>query len=367
MPKPTMQTTYDELVKLCYECVLDESKWRDLLTNLMQASGRQQGGILYELEHSSVGQISEVSCFDPAIVGPYNEYYCHMDPGRLYVPRQEVGRWYNDFLDFGIKAIGRSPYYQEFHRLTGLGNISCVKLYKGESSQAFLSLLTNWDSKLPDDRQQALLNRISPHLTTAGRMSERIQRLELQLAKRDLLLDQHTAPLWLVDGESRVVYCNQSATQRMNQTGFALHETFGRLHCTHHETELHARVRQASGTSGPQRAGWLRLTGPQAGDLLITPVPAEAPFNRYFQKPLVLLALLDNQPQSHLLADIFHLSPAEQRLAELLTLGNTPEACAARLNVSINTVRTQLRTLFRKTDTSRQADLVKLFARLRRG
>lgn len=82
MPQPTSQTTYDELVRLCYECVLDESKWRELLTNLMQASGRQQGGILYEFEHSAVGQISEVSCFDPAIVGPYNEYYCQLDPGR---------------------------------------------------------------------------------------------------------------------------------------------------------------------------------------------------------------------------------------------------------------------------------------------
>ncbi|HBO4605236.1 TPA: helix-turn-helix transcriptional regulator [Pseudomonas aeruginosa] len=362
-----MQTTYDELVRLCYECVLDEGKWRELLTNLMQASGRQQGGILYEFEHSAVGQISEVSCFDPAVVGPYNEYYCQLDPGRLYVPRQEVGRWYHDFLDFGIKAIEQSPYYQEFHRLTGLGNISCVKLYEGASSQAFLSLVTNWDSRLPDDQQQMLLNRISSHLTTAGRMSERIQRLELQLAKRDLLLDQHTAPLWLVDGDSRVVYCNQSATQRMNRAGFALHEAFGRLNCKHHEANLHARVRQASGKCGPQRAGWLRLSGPQAVDLLITPVPADAPFNRYFQKPLVLLALLDNQLQPHLLADIFHLSPAERRLAELLAQGNTPEACAERLNVSINTVRTQLRALFRKTDTSRQADLVQLFARLRRG
>lgn len=177
MPNPTMQTTYDELVRLCYECVLDKGKWRELLTNLMQASGRQQGGILYEFEHSAVGQISEVSCFDPAVVGPYNEYYCQLDPGRLYVPRQEVGRWYHDFLDFGIEAIEQSPYYQEFHRLTGLGNISCVKLYEGASSQAFLSLVTNWDSRLPDDQQQMLLNRISSHLTTAGRMCGAFERL----------------------------------------------------------------------------------------------------------------------------------------------------------------------------------------------
>ncbi|MDP3816251.1 MAG: helix-turn-helix transcriptional regulator [Pseudomonas sp.] len=42
----------------------------------------------------------------------------------------------------------------------------------------------------------------------------------------------------------------------------------------------------------------------------------------------------------------------------------TPENCAERLGVSLNTVRSQLRALFRKTDTERQAELVQLFARV---
>jgi DNA-binding CsgD family transcriptional regulator len=79
----------------------------------------------------------------------------------------------------------------------------------------------------------------------------------------------------------------------------------------------------------------------------------------------VLLALLENQPQMGLLAELFQLSPAEQRLAELLAQQLSPEACAERLNVSINTVRSQLRALFRKTDTSRQAELVSLLGHLR--
>ena len=65
-----------------------------------------------------------------------------------------------------------------------------------------------------------------------------------------------------------------------------------------------------------------------------------------------------------LLAELFQLSPAEHRLAELLAQGLTLEGCAARLNVSINTVKTQLRALFRKTGTTRQAQLINLFTRL---
>lgn len=109
MPNPTMQTTYDELVRLCYECVLDEGKWRELLTNLMQASGRQQGGILYEFEHSAVGQISEVSCFDPAVVGPYNEYYCHSIRGAcMYLARRSAAG-ITIFSTLASKPLSKAP------------------------------------------------------------------------------------------------------------------------------------------------------------------------------------------------------------------------------------------------------------------
>jgi DNA-binding CsgD family transcriptional regulator len=168
----------------------------------------------------------------------------------------------------------------------------------------------------------------------------------------------------LLDGDGRVLYCNQAAARCMSQSGFPLYENFARLHSKHLDTSLQALIRHAAGKDGKRHAGRLRLNTPQQQELLVTPVPAEAAFNRLFQKPMVLLALLGNHPQSPLLAELFQLSPAEQRLAELLAQGLAPEGCAERLKVSINTVRSQLRALFRKTDTTRQAELVHLFARL---
>ncbi|WP_238539258.1 helix-turn-helix transcriptional regulator [Pseudomonas sp. GM55] len=133
-----------------------------------------------------------------------------------------------------------------------------------------------------------------------------------------------------------MLHCNQVAARRMSQSGFPLYENFTRLHSTNLDTSLQALIRRAAGKDGKRRAGWLRLNPTQQQELLVTPVPAQASFNQHFQKPLVLLA---------------------QQLS--------PEACAERLNVSINTVRSQLRALFRKTDTSRQAELVSLLGRLR--
>ncbi|SLN28272.1 helix-turn-helix transcriptional regulator [Oceanibacterium hippocampi] len=60
------------------------------------------------------------------------------------------------------------------------------------------------------------------------------------------------------------------------------------------------------------------------------------------------------------LARLHGLTPAEARLTALLANGATLETIAGDLGLSQHTVRSQLRQIFRKTDTNRQAELIKL-------
>jgi DNA-binding NarL/FixJ family response regulator len=57
---------------------------------------------------------------------------------------------------------------------------------------------------------------------------------------------------------------------------------------------------------------------------------------------------------------LYSLTPAEGRLALGLTNGYKLDDLADQWGVSMHTVRSQLRQVFRKTDTSRQSELVKL-------
>jgi DNA-binding CsgD family transcriptional regulator len=54
----------------------------------------------------------------------------------------------------------------------------------------------------------------------------------------------------------------------------------------------------------------------------------------------------------------FGLSPAEARLALRLITGETLRSAAAKLSISYETARTQLKNIFNKTGTCRQAELV---------
>ena len=61
-----------------------------------------------------------------------------------------------------------------------------------------------------------------------------------------------------------------------------------------------------------------------------------------------------------LLQTFYDLTPAEAELVVLLAEGVSLEEAAKRRGVTINTVRSQLKNVFAKTDTNRQGELIRL-------
>jgi DNA-binding CsgD family transcriptional regulator len=65
-----------------------------------------------------------------------------------------------------------------------------------------------------------------------------------------------------------------------------------------------------------------------------------------------------------LLSKAFGLTPAEARLASIIAEGLNPERAAEELGISKGTARNQLKAIFAKTATHRQAELAALLSRL---
>jgi DNA-binding CsgD family transcriptional regulator len=68
--------------------------------------------------------------------------------------------------------------------------------------------------------------------------------------------------------------------------------------------------------------------------------------------------------QTELLQSVFGLTPCEAQLARGLSIGDSLSAIAARSGVGIGTSRGQLKSIFLKTDTNRQAELVVILGQL---
>ena len=84
-----------------------------------------------------------------------------------------------------------------------------------------------------------------------------------------------------------------------------------------------------------------------------------------FETLLVLIDLAESHEASQgVLRDIFGLTKAEARVAARISCGETLQDIACAHHVSVQTARMQLKSIFAKTHTRRQAELVALLSRL---
>jgi len=99
--------------------------------------------------------------------------------------------------------------------------------------------------------------------------------------------------------------------------------------------------------------------------LILRSLPIE---ERGTSGPQTVLILVDlsatPRPASRSLQKIFGLTPTEARLAIAMAGGESLEEIAEATDVTIGTVRKQLASVFVKTDTHRQSELVALLARV---
>ncbi|MFC5556477.1 helix-turn-helix transcriptional regulator [Methylobacterium iners] len=110
---------------------------------------------------------------------------------------------------------------------------------------------------------------------------------------------------------------------------------------------------------------WVQLSRPGQRALVLQAMPLPQA-GLAGPHTVVILIDLDELPpvRPATLEAMFGLTPAEARLAVLLTCGATPSEVARSQGLSVATVRSQLGAIFVKTRTRRQSELVALVARL---
>jgi DNA-binding CsgD family transcriptional regulator len=109
------------------------------------------------------------------------------------------------------------------------------------------------------------------------------------------------------------------------------------------------------------------LNGTKSRQVFVTPLPAASPFVHDWQTPLALILVMDagkTLSPLQLLGKLYDLSPTELRVASALLAGSSPEEYARQAGVTQHTVRSQLKSLFRKTGTRRQSELVAVLSRV---
>jgi DNA-binding CsgD family transcriptional regulator len=107
------------------------------------------------------------------------------------------------------------------------------------------------------------------------------------------------------------------------------------------------------------RGDWLALVSPCPRHLEHLPV----------RTPAAVLRIIETDPKASLSpahAELFDLSPREAEVAGALLAGHSVESMCALLGISRNTAKAHLQSIFRKTGTNRQSELVHLLSNVAR-
>lgn len=207
------------------------------------------------------------------------------------------------------------------------------------------------------------LDRLLPHLQRALLIRARLRQVETQNAASESVLESLNHGVLLVSRDARVVYANRPARKILaTADGLSVGPKGALIASRMAATNaLQNLISSSANHVGGGAMPLSRPSGLRALEVIVAPLaPASHPHVPGKSEAVVFLRDPEAQtrPMPETLASLYRLTPAEARLATNLLANQTLEEIAAGRHLSRETLRTQLKELFRKTGTSRQSELI---------
>lgn len=267
-------------------------------------------------------------------------------------------------------VLVRTPFYNEcvkklhiFHAMFGVveqnGPITAIiSLYREKTGTAF------------DVSELELLDFFMPHLRRAFQLHFRLADLQTQSVSLQAAADLSPTGMIFFDSAGRILCMNRTASAVMSQNDGLLATREG-LRAEHGQesTNLDLLIRRATATStgnGRHSGGAILISRRSLPPLHLLVVPLRNLQLGLSTSATAIVFVVDPsrrlRPAAEILSGLFRLTPAESRVALLLGDGKSLSEIARILGVSRNTLKTQVASVYSKTRTSRQSQLVRLLA-----
>jgi DNA-binding CsgD family transcriptional regulator len=263
------------------------------------------------------------------------------------------------------EEIDRHPYYQEFLAPFGLRWFAGVKVAAGDDL-CILSIQRSIQQGPFSSSELQSLSGFSRQLGSAAALAKMLSFAHAE-GVLDAFSTSGTAAVML-DRNAAIILANEPAEKMF---GRDLLLTGRQLACIDREATntlrraLHTLLRHPN---PPAMTTPIALPRLQGRPLLAYPSRLGGNTSNAFASYHVVVVFIDPDiyPQfpATALQTCFGMTPAEAMLARRISSGEELKVAADHLGICYETARCQLKAVFNKTDTHRQAELVALLARM---
>jgi DNA-binding CsgD family transcriptional regulator len=278
-----------------------------------------------------------------------------------------------DLVDEAI--VSKHEFFQDFLRPLGLRYVVAAIMDLDDGTFGFASCHLGLQQEHPDRATVDQAALLMPHLRRGLQLRRRLTTVRATEHAALEVLDRLGHAVFLINEQGRVVWQNVTADQLLEQRdGLTTADGELRAAAARATKELAALIRTAIHAVDQPRAtpgGLMTIARPslrRAYQVLVTPLPKAPSLNRVAigldGTPAAAVFVTDPEtssaPRAQVLAKLYHLTPAEAKLATALASGLSTKAYADQEKRSIHYVRWLLKQVEAKTDTRRIADLIRL-------
>lgn len=358
-PQATAETL--RLVEFIYQAVQDASLWPAVLQEIADALHADTAIVAAPMPHHSV----------VAVGGFHGASWNAMLRARMLAERPERGRELVLGRDFSRPAEAASV-----ERIT----LRCDIPTAGQTLHAmgqempgygapYLLVVRRKEGGAFEQSAQRIFAVLLPHLANALSLHVRMGYAQAQVEGAHAALDAFEHAVIRMDRSGQVQFVSQAA-DRLLRTTPEVQVKDGKLHMgTVPLQQALAAAIQCVTAPPPNGRVCQSLSLQRSGEhvfqltLLLTPLPSSSHAE-------IMVLLTDHHRNSGArtttLRELYHLSPAEARVADLLAQGLTVREIADQLRLNLETVRFHVKRLLAKTGSRRQAELMKLMLSLPR-
>lgn len=366
MSELSISPRMDALLRALYGGTLETPPWQAFLDQLRDLLGGNYATLLLRPpnEHDP-GVVLNALVVSPEIYRAYNETYFALDPF-VNLPDGEVVT-VGEYMS--AAEFEATEYYQNYIEPANVRHILGADLWHGERLLARLRVTRPASRDDFSEREKAICKGLLPHIKLAVQIHSRLRESERERAFYADTIDSLSVGVLTLDAQGDVLNCNPVA-ERLLEQGRGAAVQGGRLVLEKRgeQQDFKALLTEVIQAHHRKEAGCVRAfrlsdaSALSGLSLLLRPLAHSD--HGGGQRPAVAVFISDpmapRQTPSDVLIELFGLTPAESKLAIRLVNGQSLDEASESLNISRNTAKSHLSSVFSKTGVARQTQLIQL-------
>jgi DNA-binding CsgD family transcriptional regulator len=374
---------FSELLFSIQGTVANPQEWPHFLTQLSQATTSTASGVIFRDPQNGINQFSyhggihtdaETEATYLKSKQIYAECYGAQDPYHVALLRSGFKGAIPGEALIDPKVLRMSEIYNVLMAPLNLDHLCLLPINFRRDVHHQLCIWRDRSAGIFGQDECEWLQLLEPHLRMALILQQTFRNKDAQLAKSEALMNLTNNAAFLLDRSLCLVHMNRRADE-MLRMGDTIRLIGGRLELDDALSQKRLRnllgkvvSKKTNELSDPGGIVSLSISKPRPHNAfaLVAPVAIASENGIASCHILVLISGADDRAESvgPLMRRLWNCTEAECAIANLLLESNDILDISEKRQVSIGTVRNQVKSLLAKTGTHRQSDLVKLLMSL---